>query len=81
MSFETLRELKGVLVKFNMYTPSRKAEFHFPHMYADGKWAVTIIFDGVLDQSVLNLFSSALQNGKGSYFLGVVNDRITMHIQ
>lgn len=45
MLFDELRELKRLLVKYNERIAGEKAEFWFPHMYADGKWSVTIVFN------------------------------------
>lgn len=44
MLFQELRELKTLVDKYNQKVVGQKAEFFNPHMYRDGRWAVTIVF-------------------------------------
>lgn len=44
MLFSELRELKELLDKYNEHVAGEKAEFFLPQMFADGKWAVVIVF-------------------------------------
>lgn len=81
MSFETLRELKAAVDAYNKYTSGGKVEFFLPQMFLDGCWGVSLIIGSIVGSDELNRFAAPLQNGKGDYFLGITNGRITMHIQ
>lgn len=39
--------MKELLDKYNEHVAGEKAEFWFPHMFADGKWSVSIVFGKV----------------------------------
>ena len=80
MSFETLRELKAIAKQINEYG-LYKVDFYYPSMFIDGHWSVNIVFDGIVDYSVLNRFLFPLQGGKGDYFLSILGGKISMHIQ
>lgn len=45
MLFLHLRNLKAELDRYNHYVAGEKAEFWFPHMFMDGRWSVTIVFN------------------------------------
>lgn len=81
MLFSELRELKELLVKYNERVPGEKAELWFPHMYADGKWSVTIVFGEVPDLSAMWEILSRCEFHGVQAFFGSMNEDIALFIQ
>lgn len=81
MLFQELRELKKLLDKYNERIAGEKAEFWFPHMFLDGHWAVTIVFNQnptLYDMSEI-LANCYYHNLKA--FFGELNGDIALFIQ
>lgn len=81
MLFSELRELKKLLDKYNERVAGEKAEFWFPHMFADGKWSVTIVFGKVPDLSVMWEILSRCEFHHFKAFFGSLNGDTALFLQ
>ena len=73
--------MKKLLDKYNEHVAGEKAEFWFPHMFADGKWSVTIVFGKVPDLSSMWEILSRCNFLMLHTFFGEVNGDIALFIQ
>lgn len=81
MNFRTYGALKAMVDAYNKAHSNDKLELWFPHMYADGKWAVDLVFGSHPDLNPIAPFLSfCLANGLYAWFTSL-NDDIAIHIQ
>lgn len=81
MLFQELRELKKLLDKYNEHIAGEKAEFWFPHMFADGKWSVTIVFNkNPMVSDMAKILASCNYHNLHAFF-GHLNEDIALFIQ
>lgn len=81
MNFRTYGALKAMVDAYNKAHSDEKLELWFPHMYADGEWAVDLIFGDWPDLKPMAPFLSfCLANGLYAFFFNA-NDDIALHIQ
>lgn len=81
MLFSELRELKELLDKYNERVAGEKAEFWFPHMFADGKWSVTIVFNhNPVLCDMAEILACCYYHNLYTFF-GQFNDDIALFIQ
>ena len=81
MLFQELRELEKLLDKYNERIAGEKAEFWFPHMYSDGKWSVTIVFNqNPILYEMSEMLASCYYHNLYAFF-GQLNGDIALFIQ
>lgn len=81
MLFLELRQLKKLLDKYNEHIAVEKAEFWFPHMYADGKWSVAIVFGKVPTLSDMSEILAMCDYHNLQAFFGEMNGDIALFVQ
>lgn len=81
MNFRTYGALKAMVDAYNKASFDEKLELWFPHMFADGEWAVDLVFGNCPELKPMAPFLSfCLANGLEAFFMNV-NDDIAIHIQ
>lgn len=75
MDFKTLRALKAMVDAHNKVPSLEKIDFWFPHMFADGKWAVVLVFgDSPELKEMAPFLSFALANSLHSFLMQLNGD-------
>jgi hypothetical protein len=81
MLFKEFRELHAIVKELNCNKYEPQIEEWFPHMYADGRWAVTYCFDGNPTLERMEpILSYCLEHSLYAFF-GNLNDDIGLFIQ
>ena len=81
MIFKELRELHAIVKALNCNKIEPKIEEWFPHMYRDGRWAVTYCFDDNPElQRMEPILSYCLEHSLHTFF-GSLDGNIGLFIQ